>query len=257
MSIFYISNSSNTAYLFSGSVTGLNPTLELQRNRTYQFNVDAIGHPFWIKTSPTTGSEDTYNILVTNNGIDSGSVLFTVPPNAPDLLYYNSQNSNFLSGLINIPADINAPFTGSFDLETYLSLYPTGSTDTVNLWISTSFTLVPSGSEFIRDEKWFWTGITIPSQYVQNDEYLDVILRQTQRVFLALPNPAPIPTPTPTPTQTITPTPTLTATITPSLTLSLDCTLAGFIDCNYCKIEGTVTCVEPLTCNMTGEIQCL
>lgn len=258
MSIFNVTNRSNTAYEFSGSVVGLNPVLDLERNRTYQFNINALGHPFWIKTTPTTGSQDSYNLIVTNNGIDSGSILFTIPENAPDQLYYNSENSELLGGTINILQDPYSPFTGSFDTERFLDLYPSGSTDTVNLWISSSFVLVPSGSELVREEKWFWTGITIPSIYVQNDEYLDVILRQSQRIFLALPNPAPIPTPSPTPTPTITTTPTPTATLITTPTPSLNCSLAGFIDCSYCGLDGKVLCVEPiLTCNMTGEILCL
>lgn len=103
-------------------------------------------------------------------------------------------------------------FTGSFDLESFIDTYPTGSTDTLHLWISASY----SGSV----ERWFVRGVTIPSQYLQQDKYMDVILKQAQRVGIFLPNPAPTPTPTPTPTVTPTPTttPTLTPTPTPTLT---------------------------------------
>lgn len=101
-------------------------------------------------------------------------------------------------------------FTGSFDLETFIDTYPTGSTDTLHLWISASY----SGSV----ERWFVRGVTISSQYQQQDKYMDVIFKQAQRVGIFLPNPVPPPpTPTPTPSSTPTPPPTPTPSPTPTV----------------------------------------
>jgi len=38
-----------------------NPTITLLRGFTYTFNIAAAGHPFWIKTAPTTGTGNQYN----------------------------------------------------------------------------------------------------------------------------------------------------------------------------------------------------
>ena len=97
-------------------------------------------------------------------------------------------------------------FTGSFDLETFIDTYPSGSTDTINLWVSASYT----GGE----EKWYLRGATVPVNYTQEEgKYLGLILRQAQRIGLFLPNPD-------------------------------DCSLSGNITCNPddCFLSGNITC---------------
>jgi cytoskeletal protein CcmA (bactofilin family) len=79
-------------YSFKGSSNGLNPPLVLVKGVTYTFNVNTPGHPFWIKTSPVTGTTGVYSNGVTNNGASSGIITFVVPQNAPNILYYISQN---------------------------------------------------------------------------------------------------------------------------------------------------------------------
>ena len=64
-----------------------NPTLNLVRGRTYNFNVAQLGHPFWIQTEPGLGEGVGYqeNIFkrevygVDNNGAEEGTVTFRVP----------------------------------------------------------------------------------------------------------------------------------------------------------------------------------
>lgn len=78
----------NTAYAFAGF--GENPTLELERGRTYQFDVNVGGtHPFWITTASGSGSGGAYNDGVSGNGATTGTLTFTVPQSAPDTLYYD------------------------------------------------------------------------------------------------------------------------------------------------------------------------
>ena len=79
-----------------------NPTLTLVRGVTYTINVNASGHPFWIKTSPTTGTDNQYNTGVTNNGTQSGTITFVVANNAPSTLYYICQFHGGMVGTINI-----------------------------------------------------------------------------------------------------------------------------------------------------------
>jgi len=85
-----------------------NPTLTLMEGETYTFNINALGHPFWIKTVRSTGTENAYSSGVTNNGIANGTITFTVPYDAPSTLYYNCQVHSSMGGIINI-IDVPAP----------------------------------------------------------------------------------------------------------------------------------------------------
>jgi hypothetical protein len=97
--IFTVTNSGASAYIINGQS---NPTLTLYEGQTYTFNIAATGHPFWIKTTPVTGTGDAYNDGVTNNGVDNGTITFTVPIGAPSTLYYICQIHGVMQGVINI-----------------------------------------------------------------------------------------------------------------------------------------------------------
>jgi hypothetical protein len=92
-----------------------NPDLTVYRGQTYTFNFAAAegsGHPFWIKTTQTTGTGDAYNTGVTGNGAVGGQTLtWTVDIDAPDTLYYNCQNHTADRGIIHVmdrsPANVN------------------------------------------------------------------------------------------------------------------------------------------------------
>ena len=80
-----------------------NPTLNLARGNTYVFNLTLDGvYPFWIKTQAVTGRGDAYNSGVSRNGAATGLVTFTVPQDAPDTLYYVSENQSNMQGVLNI-----------------------------------------------------------------------------------------------------------------------------------------------------------
>ncbi|AEM71644.1 hypothetical protein Murru_2609 [Allomuricauda ruestringensis DSM 13258] len=99
-----VANQEATAYTFNGDgfSNTVNPDLTLKRGNTYEFNVSAPGHPFWIKTVQSTGTSDTYDDGVTNNGASSGTVVFTVPENAPNTLFYVCEFHSPMTGTINI-----------------------------------------------------------------------------------------------------------------------------------------------------------
>ena len=99
---FSVGNNVSSNYTFSGGAAGSNPTLNLVQGATYTFNVNASGHPFWIKTVNSTGTGNAYNTGVTNNGDDVGTITFTVPFGAPATLYYNCQLHSGMAGTINI-----------------------------------------------------------------------------------------------------------------------------------------------------------
>lgn len=99
--IFTVTAPGSGAYTFTGGATGNNPTLTLQRGKTYKFNLNASGHPFRIQS--TTGTSGT---LVTN-GVENntaavGTIYYTVPDNAPDTLYYQCQIHSAMNGTINV-----------------------------------------------------------------------------------------------------------------------------------------------------------
>jgi hypothetical protein len=97
---FRVKNQGSSAYLIDGQA---NPTLTLTRGNTYVFNVTLQGiFPFWIKTQPSLGTDNAYNQGVTRNGSATGLITFVVPFDAPDTLYYASQNSTNLRGTLQI-----------------------------------------------------------------------------------------------------------------------------------------------------------
>ncbi|MDC6350275.1 CHRD domain-containing protein [Zeaxanthinibacter sp. PT1] len=101
---FDVTNSGVTDYTFNGGglTDALDPELTLTRGATYTFTVNASGHPFFIKSVQGNTNANAYNDGVTNNGEENGTVTFTVPMNAPDILYYNCQIHSAMTGVINI-----------------------------------------------------------------------------------------------------------------------------------------------------------
>ncbi len=97
-------NSGTSAYLFTGEglTSASNPDITLKRGVTYEFTIDAPGHPFLINTVQGTGTANKYENGVTNNGASSGKVIFTVPQDAPATLFYNCQHHGSMTGEITI-----------------------------------------------------------------------------------------------------------------------------------------------------------
>lgn len=122
---YSVVNSGSSSYTIAGST---NPTLTLIKGFTYYFNVSATGHPFWIKTSAVTGTGSSYSSGVTNNGVDSGTVAFTVPFDAPSTLYYICQ---FHGGMVGTITVLNSMvgFTGSAGLFGFTGSAGTGGTN--------------------------------------------------------------------------------------------------------------------------------
>ena len=96
------SNGSSDYKFTAEGLQGFDPTLTLVRGKTYEFDITAGGHPFWIKTTQGTGSFDQYNEGITNNGVSNGKLTFTVADNAPSKLFYNCQFHGSMTGTINI-----------------------------------------------------------------------------------------------------------------------------------------------------------
>jgi hypothetical protein len=96
---FTVVNSGATAWSINGN---LNPTLTLNINSTYNFNVTASGHPFFIKTAQVTGTGSQWTEGTTNQGAQVGTLTFVVPADAPATLFYQCGVHSAMTGRINI-----------------------------------------------------------------------------------------------------------------------------------------------------------
>ena len=97
-----VTNNGSTAYTLSGTdrtgaISGDNVTVRLNRNDTVNFAVSASGHPFYIKTTASTGTGD-QAAGVTNNGAEEDTVSWT--PNSAGTFYYICEIHGSMSGEI-------------------------------------------------------------------------------------------------------------------------------------------------------------
>jgi len=117
VSAFTVTNQNSDAWVFTPDGSSANPIIKLFRGATYKFEVNAPGHPFYIKLAKTTGALDQYEEGITNNGTENGAVVFTIPKGAPDILYYTCGVHQEMQGIfeiknaedelnINIPTEI-------------------------------------------------------------------------------------------------------------------------------------------------------
>ena len=80
-----------------------NPSLSLidvENGGSVHFDIDAIGHPFYIKSSLGEGSFGSYDDDVDVNGVQYGRIVFTKDVNTPDYLYYQCGNHTSMWGQI-------------------------------------------------------------------------------------------------------------------------------------------------------------
>ena len=92
-------NGASDYTITSQSLSGNDPTLTLERGKTYEFDIETSNHPFEIRQN---GSQDPYSMGIINNGIANGKLTFTVPNDAPSLLYYICKFHSGMTGTINI-----------------------------------------------------------------------------------------------------------------------------------------------------------
>jgi hypothetical protein len=104
---FRVQNNKTSAYVIDYEN---NPTLTLVRGNTYTFTMVLEGYfPFYIKTANTLGTTNLYtgtlsdgSPAVLNNGAATGTITFTVPQDAPDVLYYLNDLQYNMRGVFNI-----------------------------------------------------------------------------------------------------------------------------------------------------------
>jgi len=90
-------------YLFTPNGLTRNPVIKLYRGQTYHFDINSLGEPFSIKTQKVEGPDQRYTWGPdTAYAIESGTLTFTVPDDAPNLLYYVSENDANIGNIFKI-----------------------------------------------------------------------------------------------------------------------------------------------------------
>jgi len=154
-------NSGSTAYVFEVSGSDIeNATLTLFRGETYKFFVSCgLGpdaEPFYIRKQPVSGFDYqniyNYNNGVVNNGDSSGTITFTVPYNAPNTLYYISQDKPEMTGIFNIVNSAATPqsliqSTLTYPIRILSSSLPSSNVDVIN-----AYDLLVNNKDFIKAE---------------------------------------------------------------------------------------------------------
>ena len=93
----------NNAYVFNPTGLVRNPTIKLYRGQTYKFEINSLGNPFSIKTARSSGPFDRYSTYgLEGNGVEVGTITFTVPFASPDVLYYQSESEVDTGGVFQI-----------------------------------------------------------------------------------------------------------------------------------------------------------
>ena len=95
-------NNSASSYRFTGpGQDGAedNPDIYLVRGQRYVFKMNASGHPFQIRVS---NGGSAYSDGVTNNGSQTGNVVFNVQHDAPAHLFYQCTSHGSMVGNIYI-----------------------------------------------------------------------------------------------------------------------------------------------------------
>ena len=97
------SEGNNNAYVITPDGLTRDPTITLYRGHTYKFDINSPGNPFSIKQFRSSGTSDRYKSDgIDNYAVETGIITFTVPHNAPSVLYYQSERDADLGGVIHV-----------------------------------------------------------------------------------------------------------------------------------------------------------
>ena len=83
---------------FTGSAS--DPNIYLVRGQKYKFTNNMGAHPFRIQTTVNGAAGTQYNNGVTNNDVSNGTLIFDVPMEAPNVLYYQCTAHGNMGGAI-------------------------------------------------------------------------------------------------------------------------------------------------------------
>lgn len=100
---------SNNQFVFTPDGLTPNPVLKLYKGQTYTFEINSPGNPFSFKTARSIGPYDRYSFQNTINaqGVETGTITFTIPNNAPSILFYQSETDVNLGGAIEVQSELS------------------------------------------------------------------------------------------------------------------------------------------------------
>ena len=140
-----LGNDSSNHYTFDGpGLTGVvnDPNLTLVRGQKYIFHNRSSGHPFRIQSTPNGNAGTQYNTGVTNNdGSAPTDIIFDVPHDAPNTLFYQCTAHPNMGGVLHIGPDFSSTTKTSSYILTASdigTLVQTNATVTVNQDIFTA-----------------------------------------------------------------------------------------------------------------------
>lgn len=171
-SVGMVNDGNSYSYVFSPDGVTRNPSMVLYRGQTYEFDINAVGHPLEFRTSYSLNAEK-WTDGVYNGGIDKGKITFTVPYGAPDKLYYGSTT------------DVDA--FGTILIET-IDQSSTINVETEILGKKT-YTMI-GGTSLMNGMKVNFIGAVFPSKYTTGTWYVegvgDAIVLVPERELMAM-----------------------------------------------------------------------
>ena len=151
------SDGSNNQYNITPDGFTPNPILKLYRGQTYTFNITSPGNPFSIMSNRTTGILSRYITTgIDSYGVTSGTMTFTVPLNAPSVLYYQSESDINLGGVIEI---FNITNDTVINVETDI--------------LGKQSVTLPNGIKLSNGMKLQFGGTVIPTSYATGQYYVE------------------------------------------------------------------------------------
>ena len=130
-----VNNNGSGTYNISGNdrdgrVLGENSPITIMKGDTLIIDINASGHPLWIKTQTGTGTGNAVTSGMSNNGDDVGTITWDTQNVAAGTYYYNCQNHATMFGQIVVE---DGPPTTTIAKAT--TKYPHGLTRTSNVTI--------------------------------------------------------------------------------------------------------------------------
>ena len=148
---------SNNQYVFTPDGLTPSPMLKLYRGQKYQFTITSPGNPFSIKTSRSIGAANRYHTDgIDLYGVESGTITFTVPQDAPSILYYQSETDLNLGGSI---AVFDATEATVLDVE--------------NEILGKQRFVLPNGTPLSNGMKLAFGGTVTPAKYASGQYYVE------------------------------------------------------------------------------------
>jgi len=164
-------NDGSNHYTFDGpGLSGIvnDPNLTLVRGQKYIFHNRSSGHPFRIQSTPNGNAGTQYNTGVTNNdGAAPTDIIFDVPHDAPNTLFYQCTAHPNMGGVLHIGPD----FTSTTKNTSY------------TLTASDIGTLVTTDSAVTVDQDIFTSGDAIT---IYNDSTSNITITQGTNVTFYL-----------------------------------------------------------------------